>query len=590
MKIRVFRCGGSQLSVCRLTKCKTINSKDGGVLSNFRVCDMLNLEVFKSSKILGKECGLENEITGVTVIETPDIDQFVSGGEVLITRMYAFQGCTLEEYRQNVCRLSQLNISAVVVKRGETLNQERLEVLLSLAGKNNIPVIHIPSEIPYSSIMYPVMERLFSAEITKLKYFKSTYDSFASISLMSTVKDGFGKILDVLEKLIGNHAMLFDKNLFCIAPEENEACQLKITIDLNNKQTLYSKYSYASQLISSRGGGQYKQYIVPVNVMFNRTMYLVINETEHPLECLDFIAVENAVSALIMEFSKQRTILEVEKKFGDDIVGSLLRGEIHSQRKLHHFSNLLGLPVDGQYRVVVASLEDTADKGPGYNKIAELNHILYNAILVHIDSEKIHDQVSNIAVLQILPGQQNPEEYKAEMNEILTMIQQKISQKHPTYQLSVGIGNIASGFEEIPRSYDEAANALKFSAFAGKSAERQLHQMVLYSELGVLRMLLKLKETENLVQFIPQSLVMLCDHKKHQHYDLIETLQAFLDNKQNISKTARALFVHYKTVRYRIERIIEITGIDFDNANDVLSAQIGLMIARITELNESSRL
>ena len=65
--------------------------------------------------------------------------------------------------------------------------------------------------------------------------------------------------------------------------------------------------------------------------------------------------------------------------------------------------------------------------------------------------------------------------------------------------------------------------------------------------------------------------------------DLITTLRAYLDRNLNLSKTAQDLYVHYKTAVYRIEKIEKLTGIDFDNANEVLAVRIGLVVYKMIE-------
>ena len=40
---------------------------------------------------------------------------------------------------------------------------------------------------------------------------------------------------------------------------------------------------------------------------------------------------------------------------------------------------------------------------------------------------------------------------------------------------------------------------------------------------------------------------------------------------RSIKKTAGAMFVHYRTISYRLEKIKQISGINFDNANEVLA-------------------
>ena len=62
---------------------------------------------------------------------------------------------------------------------------------------------------------------------------------------------------------------------------------------------------------------------------------------------------------------------------------------------------------------------------------------------------------------------------------------------------------------------------------------------------------------------------------------MMPTLQMFLSNNQSIRKTAGAMFVHYRTISYRMEKIKEITGINFDNANEVLAVSNGLVIYKM---------
>ena len=71
--------------------------------------------------------------------------------------------------------------------------------------------------------------------------------------------------------------------------------------------------------------------------------------------------------------------------------------------------------------------------------------------------------------------------------------------------------------------------------------------------------------------------------QKQQRQDLILTLKTYLEHNQNLTKTAQDLYIHYKTAAYRIERISQITGIDFDNPNEVLSVRIGLVVCKMME-------
>lgn len=84
-----------------------------------------------------------------------------------------------------------------------------------------------------------------------------------------------------------------------------------------------------------------------------------------------------------------------------------------------------------------------------------------------------------------------------------------------------------------------------------------------------------------LERYIPETLKKLYEYDDEHKGELIPTLQMFLSKNQSIKKTAGAMFVHYRTVSYRMEKIKEITGINFDNANEVLAVSNGLVIYKM---------
>ena len=98
----------------------------------FRVRDMLKLHIFSRAKLLGGEAGLDNEIQGATIIEAPDIVRFINGGEVLLTRFYAFQACTMEEFDGYFRQLAMKRVSAIVIKRGGDVDdiEEKVRFIL----------------------------------------------------------------------------------------------------------------------------------------------------------------------------------------------------------------------------------------------------------------------------------------------------------------------------------------------------------------------------------------------------------------------------------------------------------------------------
>ncbi|WP_294180577.1 CdaR family transcriptional regulator [uncultured Schumannella sp.] len=65
--------------------------------------------------------------------------------------------------------------------------------------------------------------------------------------------------------------------------------------------------------------------------------------------------------------------------------------------------------------------------------------------------------------------------------------------------------------------------------------------------------------------------------------ELLTTLWCYLDNGRSLEATARELFVHPNTVRYRLKRISEVIGWDATGAREALILQVALVVGSISD-------
>jgi DNA-binding PucR family transcriptional regulator len=66
------------------------------------------------------------------------------------------------------------------------------------------------------------------------------------------------------------------------------------------------------------------------------------------------------------------------------------------------------------------------------------------------------------------------------------------------------------------------------------------------------------------------------DHDRRTGSDLVTTLQEFLDCSGSWSRTADALHLHVNTVRYRIERVEQLTDRDLSQLEDRVDVFLAL--------------
>lgn len=96
-------------------------------------------------------------------------------------------------------------------------------------------------------------------------------------------------------------------------------------------------------------------------------------------------------------------------------------------------------------------------------------------------------------------------------------------------------------------------------------------------------MFVNVTDKEELLSYVPESLQKLYEYDKQKNGELVDTLECFLNNKQSLKQTSKQMFVHYRTVSYRIEKIKEISSMDFNNPVEMLAVRNGLIVYRLVE-------
>jgi DNA-binding PucR family transcriptional regulator len=72
--------------------------------------------------------------------------------------------------------------------------------------------------------------------------------------------------------------------------------------------------------------------------------------------------------------------------------------------------------------------------------------------------------------------------------------------------------------------------------------------------------------------------------------NLVETLAAYFAHGSSIEGSARALFVHPNTVRYRLRQAADLTGLTATQPRHALLLQMALSLGRLSTVTDASDL
>jgi DNA-binding PucR family transcriptional regulator len=141
--------------------------------------------------------------------------------------------------------------------------------------------------------------------------------------------------------------------------------------------------------------------------------------------------------------------------------------------------------------------------------------------------------------------------------------------------LFVGIGELGRPLLRISESYVEALRALRLARSSGKG------RILYWPDLGVDRVIAAVAENTEAVRYCGSLLRPLFAYDGEHGTDLAATILALEDRAWNVTAAAEALSVHYNTVKYRMDKALEILGIDRDNPRDRFALSLAVYIHRL---------
>ena len=545
----------------------------------YTVRKLLESEQFPKMKLLCGEKGLDLEVKGIRIIEIEDMERYLTGGEILITSFQVYLSCSDREVEQHFEDLVKSDISGFIVKKRKEYDPtgRRLSLLEKHCKKYEIPLVEISEDFYYWGIIRHVMIQVFDKDTARLKYFKITHDSFNTFILKNNGSSNTASdIIKFLSIMIENPVVLYYGDLNCMVSTNSDNSKLILSDEIQPyKPNIITKFQYMKQM-----KGSCVQYVVKFAILSEVEIYITITEENRELTELDYMAIENAIINLQYGFLSEFAQNEVKKTYQRDLIHNILNGLL-SSKEMTEAAAQLGMKESDTYRVVdFHTIKNNVQSKYTKEQLhevdvieGELKHLLPDAL--------IYRNMDQIVMIQQVDSEQTELEYQKEMEEVEDVIQRSIFYRKKDTDFQIGIGKSVKGYQRLKESYHEASQAIKYIEIVRLVTGDKNKSVVHYSNLGFFQIFGEIDDMTKLERYIPETLKKLYEYDDEHKGELIPTLQMFLSNNQSIRKTAGAMFVHYRTISYRMEKIKEITGINFDNANEVLAVSNGLVIYKM---------
>ena len=545
----------------------------------YTVRKLLESEQFPKMKLLCGEKGLDLEVKGIRIIEIEDMERYLTGGEILITSFQVYLSCSDREVEQHFEDLVKSDISGFIVKKRKEYDPtgRRLSLLEKHCKKYEIPLVEISEDSYYWGIIRYVMIQVFDKDTARLKYFKITHDNFNTFILKNNGSSNTASdIIRFLSIMIENPVVLYYGDLNCMVSTNSDNSKLILSDEIQPyKPNIITKFQYMKQM-----KGSCVQYVVKFAILSEVEIYITITEENRGLTELDYMAIENAIINLQYGFLSEFAQNEVKKTYQRDLIHNILNGLL-SSKEMTEAAAQLGMKESDTYRVVdFHTIKKNVQRKYTKEQLHEVG-VIVGELMYLLPDALIYRNMDQIVMIQQVDSNQTELEYQKEMEEVEDVIQRSILYRKKDTDFQIGIGKSVEGYQRLKESYQEASRAIKYIDIIRLVTGDKNKSVVHYSSLGFFQIFGEIDDVTELERYIPETLKKLYLYDDEHKGELITTLQMYLRNNQSIKKTADAMFVHYRTISYRLEKIKQISGINFDNANEVLAVSNGLIIYKM---------
>lgn len=139
--------------------------------------------------------------------------------------------------------------------------------------------------------------------------------------------------------------------------------------------------------------------------------------------------------------------------------------------------------------------------------------------------------------------------------------------------LRTGISNVFNTLQDLPQYYAQSREAI---ALADRL--RLTKHTILYSDVAFFSLIGHLSEGAHIRDFCHPALAALSSYDRENGTELFDTARVYVETNCNQKETAERLHTHRNTISYRKQQIQQITGIDFQNTEELFQLRYSFKI------------
>lgn len=513
--------------------------------------DLLSLGELKTSKILTNTIGLENEVESAMVLEALDIEHWSKPNQLILTSFYAFNGINNEVLEEFFFKMQEIGVSGLVVKM-DRLIKIIPDSVIDLSFKYQIPLIKIAQDVSYEKILLAIYEPLLNYQTHILRTY---YDVRQRFTKLERQYPSLERIMEEFQQLIGVPCCLklMDKQLEVACGEipQDQVVTRRVTLASGE----FTKNDYTQLTLFSQHTGK-QQSALEINLFnpYSNHCFLLIYLDKKEVKETDLMIIENTIDVLQEKFNTEFLLKKERYERLNNLADAILQNTPENPEELNSLLQEAHMDQHKYYQAIAFSTKEVS---------AELQKNRALNLLKSLKPRSIFFDHHNYSLILFNFDQKNSLE-KSAIKKILS----EIFEQNPTMIFAVSNLKEKTELKEILM---ECLDILQFS-------EEFYHdEVVELADIGVFRHFIRSNQLETIDNLVPERLLTLAQ----SNFDLFETLYQFLRNNRNYKQTAEAMFLHSKTIRYRLSKLEDALKLDLNDSLQMMNHEIGTYIIKM---------
>jgi hypothetical protein len=289
-------------------------------------------------------------------------------------------------------------------------------------------------------------------------------------------------------------------------------------------------------------------------------------------ELLEAVIGQAAMACCLVE-SQQQAASRARAQACEDVLWDLLEGPPEQRTAARSRAAALGIRLPAQMRLVHAWIEDPGGtERPEPGALDRLRRQVLRGVREQAPRGQLELAAQRGEWIVGLTGLSGTDEVRA----LLDGLSAAASGRWPGLRLRWAVSTPGHDVLELPRALHQARAAM--------DAARRLatDEVCFYDELGVARLLVGGNQDPDLREFVAAVTGPLQAYDAAHDGALLATLRTFFAAECSQRAAAEQLFIHHKTLRYRLEQIRSLTGLDLSRHSDRVRADLALQLLEIT--------